>query len=153
MLQSFLVNLRKQRSIGAAQAVTRLAQGWEADNGSLQKEFTFSDFREASNFVQRYSLYCQKAGLAPQWSNVYNRVNVTLTNSEFGEVGTKEVEIANYLDMVSRVKIHSWPNIDEHRSFEQIAAAGGIEVQSAVNHQEIKTDLFLDNSEHHYTLA
>ena len=120
-LQSFLVNLRKQRAIGAAQAVNRLAQGWEADSGALKKQYEFSDFREASNFVQRYSQYCQKVGHAPEWSNVYNKVNVTLANSEFGEVGTKEVDIANYLDMVHSVKAPNWLTID---SFERIAAKG-----------------------------
>ena len=40
--------------------------------------------------------------MIPQWSNVYNRVNVTLHNKEFGGVTSLEVNAGSYLDMVSK---------------------------------------------------
>ena len=55
-------------------------------------------------------------GATPQWSNVYNNVNVTLENNETGDVSTKEVEMANYLDMVASVKVMNHMHINDHYS-------------------------------------
>ena len=112
----------------------------------------FNDFKEASNFVHRYSQYCQKTGTNPQWSNVYNRVNVTLSNEEFGEISTKEVQIANYLDMLSEVKISSHFYINEHHSFDQIIDKSNIAIESPVNVQEQNTQMFLDQAHRHNRL-
>ena len=79
----------------------------------------------------RYSDYCQKVGLAPQWANVYNSVHVTLQNTEFGEISKREVDLANYLDMVSTVQVHTYKNINDHLSFSDIVNAGHIGVKSA----------------------
>ena len=120
MLKTFLTGIRKQRCIGAQKAVAQV-NGWSATGESaMQKEFKFNDFKEASNFILRYTEYSQKVGATPQWSNVYNSVNVTLTNTEFDSVSTKEVEVAKYLDMVETVKVTNHLNIDDHLSFEQI---------------------------------
>ena len=56
MISSFLKNARRQRCIGAAQALAKIGgQGWSDSNGNLNKEFVFRDFKEASNFISRYS--------------------------------------------------------------------------------------------------
>ena len=77
MLQSFLTGLRKQRTIGAARAVQQL-KGWNVSGslpkrlkasgeGKIQKEFKFESFEEASNFILRYTQYCQKINVVPGW--------------------------------------------------------------------------------------
>ena len=55
---------------------------------------------------------------------MYNTVNVTIENAEFGEISTKEVQVAQYLDMLHKVKVTDYTNIDEHLSLEHIAKAG-----------------------------
>ena len=60
----------------------------------------------ASNFIARYTDYCQKVNQAPEWSNVYNKVSVRLLNAEFSAVTTKEVQVGKYLDMVSEQTIY-----------------------------------------------
>ena len=117
MLNTFLRNLRQKRCIGAAQAASRL-NGWQAEGETLQKQFTFTNFKEASHFVQAYTQFCSKTGSAPQWSNVYNRVNVTIANSEFGEISTKDVEVAEYLDMVHSIKVSNHLYINDHHSMD-----------------------------------
>jgi len=52
--------------------------------------------------MQRYTTYCHQINLVPQWTNVYNKVTVSLYNSEFGGLTTKEVAAGSYLEMVSR---------------------------------------------------
>ena len=52
--------------------------------------------------MTRYADYCSKVNHTPEWSNVYNRVNVRLHNSEFNGVTSKEVKIGEYLNTVSK---------------------------------------------------
>lgn len=106
MLKQFLTNIRKNRTIGAERALSQLGQGWSAEGeGTVKKEFKFENFEDASNFIFRYTNYCNKVNLNPQWFNVYNTVRVTINNDEFGAISTKDVEVAKYLDLVSQVKL------------------------------------------------
>jgi pterin-4a-carbinolamine dehydratase len=85
MLKQFLTNLRKNRSVGASKALSEIGKGWSAEGeGAIRKEFKFDSFEDASNFIYRYTAYCHKINLTPSWSNVYNKVNVTINNDEFG---------------------------------------------------------------------
>ena len=92
MLAKYLKEMRAARVVSASQAVGSLGAGWkEAENGALEKEFLFDDFMQASNFMQRYADMCAQVNHTPEWSNVYNRVNVRLQNREFEGVTQKEV--------------------------------------------------------------
>ena len=117
MLRTFLGNIRKQRVIGSQVAIAQLGGNWNADGASIQKTFKFGDFRESANFIQRYTEHCQRMGQAPQWSNVYDTVNVTVASPD-GDVTTKEVETAKYLDMVSSVRVTNHVSINNNHSFE-----------------------------------
>ena len=103
--------------------------------------------------MKRYTEYCQQTGTEPQWSNVYNTVNVTITNSEFGEISSKDVEVAKFLDMLENVKVTNHLNINDSFSFEHIMVAGQIGVESAINNQESKTPLYLENERDTLKLA
>ena len=119
----------------------------------MTKEFIFNDFKEASNFINRYSDYCQKLNQVPQWSNVYNRVNVTIANQEFNDISTKEVEVARYLDMLSSVKVSNYIHINDHHSFAQILDSGRIGVQALRNEQTTGTQLYLEEVPRQHRLA
>ena len=87
MLAKYLKDMRQARVVPAAQAVSSLGAGWTTGaNGSLEREFTFDDFKQASNFMNRYADICSQLNHTPAWSNVYNRVNVILLNNEFNGV-------------------------------------------------------------------
>ena len=86
----------------------------------------FEDFKQASNFMTRYADYCSQVNHTPEWSNVYNRVNVRLHNSEFNGVTQKEVEIGAYLNTVSKVSLNE--EITGDVTFEKITEIAGIEV-------------------------
>ena len=147
MLKQFLVNLRKQQCIGAAAAASRVGGGWVANGESLQKEFQFADFKEASFFVKRYAAFCTKVGHQPTWSNVYNKVDVTLANHEFDQVSEREVEVANYLNMLENVHVTNAENIDDTLSFEHIIEKAKINAPNSYNNQSSKTPLQLAHSE------
>ena len=106
MLARYLKELRGAKVVTSSLAISSLGAGWtEGENGAIEKQFTFDDFTVAANFMDRYTEYCHKVNAAPEWSNVYNRVNVKLHNDEFNGVTMKEVNLGKYLDMVSTVSI------------------------------------------------
>ena len=115
MLANYLKGIRAAKKVTSQTALAQL-NGWsEGSNGALTKKFEFEDFHAASNFLKRYTDYCQAQNMTPQWSNVYNRVEVTLHNPEFGGVTAKEVSAGSYLDLVSKSSLHQ--DIEDVMSF------------------------------------
>ena len=107
MLAKYLKDLRAARVVSPSQAVSSLGAGWTpSEDGAVSKEFLFDDFQQASNFMNRYADYCAQLNHTPEWSNVYNRVNVRLVNREFSGVTDKEVTIGKYLNTVSTATLN-----------------------------------------------
>jgi 4a-hydroxytetrahydrobiopterin dehydratase len=76
--------------IGAEAALAQL-DGWAAADGrdAIVKRFTFKDFNAAFGFMTRAALAAEKLDHHPEWSNVYNRVEVLLTDNTLGRTGAK----------------------------------------------------------------
>ena len=88
--------------IGAQAAIARL-EGWRAADGrdAIIKEFRFKDFNAAFGFMTRVALYADKHDHHPEWSNVYNRVDVALATHDSGGVTDKDVALAHFMDQAS----------------------------------------------------
>jgi 4a-hydroxytetrahydrobiopterin dehydratase len=88
--------------IGAEAALARL-DGWRAVEGrdAITKEFKFKDFNTAFGWMARVALHAEKADHHPEWFNVYNRVEVTLSTHDSGGVTDKDVELAHFMDQVA----------------------------------------------------
>ncbi len=70
--------------------------GWtyeEARRG-IARSFRFRDFNEAFAFMTRVALAAEQADHHPEWSNVWNRVDVLLTSHDAGGVTEKDVALA-----------------------------------------------------------
>ena len=67
---------------------------WEVTDRSLQKEFIFKNFIEAFGFISRVAILAEKQNHHPEWSNVYNRVNITLTTHDVGGITKKDLRLA-----------------------------------------------------------
>ena len=147
MLAKYLKDLRKAQVVQSAMAQSQLGAGWEvAEDGALTKEFVFEDHNIAAFFMARYADYCQKVNLAPQWSNVYNRVNVRLANAEFGGVTTKELNAGMYLEAVATVRLSE--DIDDDLPFERILERSEVlAIESTTNDQQSPTSLLLQEAE------
>ena len=61
---------------------------WEERDGALVKSFVFRDFVEAMGFMMRVALLAEKMNHHPEWTNVYNRVDIRLTTHDAGNVVT-----------------------------------------------------------------
>ena len=85
--------------IGAASALQQL-KGWSETPGrdAIAKTFKFADFNAAFGFMTRVALMADKMDHHPEWSNVYNKVDVVLTTHDAGGVTDKDVELAAFMD-------------------------------------------------------
>lgn len=57
---------------------------WKEENNSLKKAFKFKDFKEAFAFMTKVALIAEKMDHHPDWSNVYNTVNIELSTHDAG---------------------------------------------------------------------
>ena len=61
---------------------------WKEQNNQLVKEFEFKDFVEAFAFMTKVALLAEKHNHHPEWSNVYNKVEIRLSTHDSGNVIT-----------------------------------------------------------------
>lgn len=85
-------NARKQALAGLPQ--------WHAVDGrdAIARTFTFKDFGEAFGFMTRVALLADKMDHHPEWFNVYNKVEVTLTTHDAGGVSDNDIALAKAMD-------------------------------------------------------
>ncbi|MBC7770396.1 MAG: 4a-hydroxytetrahydrobiopterin dehydratase [Phycisphaerales bacterium] len=88
--------------IGAAAALARL-ENWQAepDRDAISNEYRFKDFNAAFGFMTRVAMYAEKHDHHPEWHNVYNRVDVTLTTHDAGGVTDKDIALAHFIDQAA----------------------------------------------------
>lgn len=68
--------------------------GWTGGDDFITKVFKFDDFATAFGFMTRIAIIADKMDHHPEWFNVYNRVDVTLTTHDAGGVTDKDVTLA-----------------------------------------------------------
>lgn len=70
--------------------------GWtvRSDGQAIVRTFKFADFNAAFGFMTRVALYADKHDHHPEWSNVYNRVEITLTTHDAGGLSARDAAMA-----------------------------------------------------------
>ncbi len=73
---------------------------WDYDEArdAIMRSFKFADFVEAFGFMTRVALLAEKADHHPEWSNVYNRVDILLTTHDAGGLSARDVALAEAID-------------------------------------------------------
>ncbi|MFT6293383.1 MAG: 4a-hydroxytetrahydrobiopterin dehydratase [Ilumatobacter sp.] len=61
---------------------------WTESDGALHRDFEFGSFREAFAFMTRVAFIAEDLNHHPEWSNVYNRVSISLTTHDRGSTVT-----------------------------------------------------------------
>ena len=65
---------------------------------AIQRSLKFADFSQAWGFMTRVALAAEKADHHPEWSNVYNKVEIVLSTHDAGGVSDKDVALAHFID-------------------------------------------------------
>lgn len=75
-------------------------EDWKAASNakSITKSFKFRDFNAAFSFMTRVALLAEKMNHHPEWFNVYNKVDVTLTTHDAGGVTEKDIKMAGKMN-------------------------------------------------------
>jgi 4a-hydroxytetrahydrobiopterin dehydratase len=72
--------------------------GWTRNGDGIDRAYKFADFVEAFAFMTRVALLAEKADHHPEWSNVYNRVEIRLTTHDAGGLSTRDFALAKAID-------------------------------------------------------
>jgi 4a-hydroxytetrahydrobiopterin dehydratase len=85
-----------------AEALAKLS-GWREvkDRDAITKRFQFKDFNEAFGFMARAALMAEKLDHHPEWFNVYNRVEVTLSTHDAGGLTDLDIRLAEAMDKLA----------------------------------------------------
>lgn len=85
-----------------AQALALLPHWHKADGReAIGRTLTFAGFGEAFAFMTRVALEAEKRDHHPEWFNVYNRVEITLTTHDAGGVSERDLALARFIDAVA----------------------------------------------------
>lgn len=90
---------------GNARATALLGlPGWQecAGRDAIGRTFAFHDFAEAFAFMTRVALAAEKLNHHPDWSNAYNRVDITLSSHDAGGVTERDIRLAHLIDAAAQ---------------------------------------------------
>ena len=68
------------------------------EGAAIERTFKFADFNEAFGFMTRVALLSDKADHHPEWFNVYNRVEITLTTHDADGLSRRDADMAKAID-------------------------------------------------------
>ncbi len=71
-----------------------------ADGLAITRTFKFTDFNQAFGFMARVALYAEKADHHPEWFNVYNRVEITLTTHDAGGLSARDAAMVQAIEAI-----------------------------------------------------
>ena len=84
----------ERAGLGVSVPEWRLTEGRDA----IHRSFCFADFSQAWGFMARVALLAETQGHHPEWSNVWNKVEITLTTHDAGGLSDKDVALARAID-------------------------------------------------------
>ena len=82
---------------------TLSASGWSHDpeRDAIQKSFKFANFIDAFGFMTKAAIHAEQMNHHPEWFNVYNRVEVTLTTHDVDGLSDLDVALAGIMDKLA----------------------------------------------------
>ena len=80
-----------------------IGNGWSMvqDRDAIFKQFKFKSFVDAFSWMTAAAIYAEKMDHHPEWSNVYNRVEVTLTTHDVDGLSSLDIKLAQKMDQLT----------------------------------------------------
>jgi len=96
--------MRKKLTVSEVNKSLGKLQDWEKSKGrdSIEKEFIFKDFQIAFDWMTEIALVAEKMDHHPEWLNVYNKINVTLSTHDSNGITQLDVDLAKEMDRISK---------------------------------------------------
>jgi 4a-hydroxytetrahydrobiopterin dehydratase len=84
-------------------AALRELSRWRETKGrdAIERSFKFRNFAEAWGFMSQVALLAEKQDHHPEWSNVWNRVDITLSTHDAGGLSQRDVTLAKAIDALA----------------------------------------------------
>lgn len=92
--------MARPKALPEEEIASRLSQleNWTLEDGKLHRNFKFANFVEAFGFMTQVAIVAEKMDHHPEWSNVYNRVEVDLTTHDAGGLTELDFELALFMN-------------------------------------------------------
>eukprot|EP00729_Bicosta_minor_P014012 gene14011-23906_t len=83
---------------------TLTAAGWAMVDGrdAIHKDFEFKDFNQAFGFMSRVALKAEQMSHHPEWFNVYNKVQITLSTHDVSGLSDRDITLATFIEEVAK---------------------------------------------------
>ena len=78
--------------------------GWtlQSDRGAIQETFTFADFNAAFGFMTRVAIKAEQMNHHPEWFNVWNRVDITLSTHDANGLTHRDADLARFIEQAAK---------------------------------------------------
>ena len=78
--------------------------GWAMVDGrdAIHKDFEFKDFNQAFGFMSRVALKAEQMSHHPEWFNVYNKVQITLSTHDVSGLSDRDITLATFIEEVAK---------------------------------------------------
>lgn len=73
---------------------------WTLQDNKLCRQFVFKDFVAAFDFMTKVADLAEQANHHPNWSNVYNKVDIALTTHDYNSVSQRDFDLAKKIDQL-----------------------------------------------------
>ncbi len=73
-------------------------KNWSYRDNSLKRNFVFKNFIDAFSFMTKVAILSENVNHHPNWSNVYNKVEINLSTHDIGGVSNKDFQLAKEID-------------------------------------------------------
>lgn len=91
--------IEKLSPTARAEALKALSSWQEVDGrDAIRRDFKFKTFNEAFGFMARVALKAEAMDHHPEWFNVYNKVEITLSTHDCGGLSERDVKLAQFID-------------------------------------------------------
>ena len=92
----------KKLTPAARMRALKILKEWKLVDGrdAIHKQYRFKNFVEAFGFMSQAALVAERMDHHPEWFNVYNRVDVTLTTHDAEGLSQRDIELARAMDSI-----------------------------------------------------